>query len=80
MAKWPSKKKGLFLSNVPGNYIKINSGLGEAKPANLIILPVLFENKVKAVIELASLDIIQRNAPGLPEPADRKYRYRVKYH
>jgi hypothetical protein len=30
--------------------------LGRAKPANLIILPVLFENKVKAVIELASLD------------------------
>lgn len=46
-----------MLSNVPGNYIKINSGLGRAKPANLIILPVLFENKVKAVIELASLDI-----------------------
>ena len=46
-----------MLTNVPGNYIKITSGLGKAKPANLIILPVLFENNVKAVIELASLDI-----------------------
>jgi len=51
------EKERIILSNVPGNYIKVNSGLGRSKPANLIILPVLFENKVKAVIELASLDI-----------------------
>ncbi len=50
------EKERIILSNVPGNYIKISSGLGKSKPANLIILPVLFENKVKAVIELASLD------------------------
>ncbi len=51
------EKERIILSNVPGNYIKISSGLGRAKPTNLIILPVLFENKVKAVIELASLDV-----------------------
>jgi CheY-like chemotaxis protein/HAMP domain-containing protein len=51
------EKERIILSNVPANYIKISSGLGRAKPANLIILPVLFENKVKAVIELASLDV-----------------------
>jgi signal transduction histidine kinase/CheY-like chemotaxis protein len=51
------EKERIILSNVPANYIKISSGLGRAKPANLIILPVLFENEVKAVIELASLDI-----------------------
>ena len=50
------EKERIILSKVPSNYIKINSGLGKAKPANLIILPVLFENNVKAVIELASLD------------------------
>jgi HAMP domain-containing protein/signal transduction histidine kinase/DNA-binding response OmpR family regulator len=50
------EKERIMLSKVPSNYIKINSGLGKAQPANLIILPVLFENKVKAVIELASLD------------------------
>ncbi|MFT3826644.1 MAG: response regulator [Chitinophagaceae bacterium] len=51
------EKERILLTNVPSNYIKINSGLGKAKPANLIILPVLFENDVKAVIELASLDV-----------------------
>ncbi len=50
------EKERIILSNVPGNYIKISSGLGRSKPANLIILPVLFENNVKAVIELASLE------------------------
>jgi HAMP domain-containing protein/signal transduction histidine kinase/CheY-like chemotaxis protein len=50
------EKERIILSNVPSNYIRISSALGKAKPANVIILPVLFENDVKAVIELASLD------------------------
>jgi HAMP domain-containing protein/signal transduction histidine kinase/CheY-like chemotaxis protein len=50
------EKEKILLTNVPSNYIKISSGLGKAKPANVIILPVLFENNVKAVIELASFD------------------------
>jgi len=50
------EKERILLTNVPSGYVKISSGLGKAKPSNLIILPVLFENKVKAVIELASLD------------------------
>jgi len=50
------EKERILLTNVPRDYIKISSGLGKAKPANLIILPVLFENNVKAVIELASFD------------------------
>ena len=36
------------------DYIKISSGLGEAAPANIIVLPVVFEEHVLAVIELAS--------------------------
>jgi signal transduction histidine kinase/DNA-binding response OmpR family regulator/HAMP domain-containing protein len=50
------EKKRILLSNVPKNYIKISSGLGKASPANLIVLPVLFEKEIKAVIELASFD------------------------
>ncbi len=50
------EKERILIANVPSNYIKVTSGLGRAKPSNLIILPVLFENNVKAVIELASLD------------------------
>ncbi len=50
------EKERILITNIPSNYIKITSGLGKAHPRNLIILPVLFENNVKAVIELASLD------------------------
>jgi HAMP domain-containing protein/signal transduction histidine kinase/CheY-like chemotaxis protein len=50
------EKERIILSNIPKDYVKISSGLGKARPANLIVLPVLFENNVKAVIELGSLD------------------------
>jgi CheY-like chemotaxis protein/signal transduction histidine kinase len=48
------EKKPILLTNVPDDYIRISSGLGEAPPRNVIVLPVLFEGEVKAVIELAS--------------------------
>ncbi len=50
------EKKRILLTNVPNDYIYINSGLGEAPPLNIIVLPVLFEEEVKAVIELASFN------------------------
>ncbi len=49
-------KKRILITNVPKGYVRITSALGKSKPTNLIILPVIFENKVRAVIELASLD------------------------
>ncbi len=48
------EKKPILLTNVPSDYIQITSGLGEAPPRNILVLPVLFEGEVKAVIELAS--------------------------
>jgi HAMP domain-containing protein/signal transduction histidine kinase/DNA-binding response OmpR family regulator len=48
------QKEKILLSQVPDDYSRIRSGLGEHKPLNVIILPVLFENNTKAVIELAS--------------------------
>jgi HAMP domain-containing protein/signal transduction histidine kinase/CheY-like chemotaxis protein len=48
-------KRGIVLNKVPSDFLKISSGLGSADPANVIILPALFEDDVKAVIELASL-------------------------
>jgi CheY-like chemotaxis protein/HAMP domain-containing protein/signal transduction histidine kinase len=48
------EKKPILLTNVPSDYIQISSGLGEAPPRNIIVLPILFEGDVKAVVELAS--------------------------
>ena len=46
----------ILLTNVPHDYIQISSGLGEATPLNIVVLPVIFEGQVRAVIELASFD------------------------
>jgi CheY-like chemotaxis protein/GAF domain-containing protein/HAMP domain-containing protein len=50
------EKKAILLSRVPNDYVQINSGLGEAAPQSLIVIPILFEDEVRAVIELASFD------------------------
>ena len=47
-------KRGMLMKNVPADFLRIGSGLGHSAPANVIILPALFEDDVKAVIELAS--------------------------
>jgi signal transduction histidine kinase/CheY-like chemotaxis protein/HAMP domain-containing protein/HPt (histidine-containing phosphotransfer) domain-containing protein len=44
----------ILLTDVPGDYVRINSGLGESSPLNIIVLPILFEGSVRAVVELAS--------------------------
>ncbi|MEU7064174.1 HAMP domain-containing protein [Streptomyces sp. NPDC053429] len=48
------EKRTILVENTPPGYLKISSGLGEAPPAHVIVLPVLFEGKLLGVIELAS--------------------------
>jgi signal transduction histidine kinase/HAMP domain-containing protein/ActR/RegA family two-component response regulator len=47
-------KKPIVLADVPEGYLRISSGLGEAAPVNLIVLPILFEDQVLGVIEAGS--------------------------
>jgi HAMP domain-containing protein/signal transduction histidine kinase/CheY-like chemotaxis protein len=46
----------ISLNQVPPNYMKVSSGLGQATPHSILILPVLFEGQVKGVMELASFE------------------------
>ncbi|MGZ8355584.1 MAG: HAMP domain-containing protein [Telluria sp.] len=50
------EKNRIWLTDVPRDYIAVSSGLGSAPPNNIVVLPILFEQQVKAVIEIASLD------------------------
>jgi len=50
-----AEKRRVLIKNVPRDAVTISSGLFKAVPQNVIVLPVLFEDRVKAVIELASL-------------------------
>ncbi len=48
------EKRRILVTDVPKDYIKISSSLGEGTPLSLVVLPVLFEGEAKAVLELAS--------------------------
>jgi HAMP domain-containing protein/CheY-like chemotaxis protein len=50
-----AEKRRMLISDLPPGTVSIRSGLFEAVPRNVVVLPVLFEDRVKAVIELASL-------------------------
>src|SRR6478672_5374751 len=50
-----AEKRRMLISNLPDKTVPISSGLFRSVPRNVIVLPVLFEDRVKAVIELASL-------------------------
>ena len=50
-----AEKKRILLTDVPADFVKIASSLGQAQRVSVVVLPVLFEGETKAVIELASL-------------------------
>ena len=52
-----AEKTRMLITDVPSHAVPIRSGLFQAVPRNVIVLPVLFEDRVKAVIELASLSV-----------------------
>jgi HAMP domain-containing protein/signal transduction histidine kinase/DNA-binding response OmpR family regulator len=50
------ERERILVTNAPRDYVEITSGLGQAPPTNIIVLPVLFEGQVKAVMELSSFE------------------------
>ncbi|HJQ47373.1 MAG TPA: HAMP domain-containing protein, partial [Amycolatopsis sp.] len=49
-------KRPIVVDQTPPGYVRITSSLGTAPPANLIVLPIVFEDQVLGVIELASFN------------------------
>ena len=50
------EKKTILLRQVPDDYIKINSGLGNSSPKNIIVFPFQYAGEVKGVIEIGSMN------------------------
>ncbi|TZF84034.1 response regulator [Pedobacter sp. BS3] len=50
------EKKRIVLENVPENYIKVSSGLGDTRPGSIVLQPFLFNGNLKGVIELAFVE------------------------
>ncbi|WP_248064829.1 CHASE3 domain-containing protein [Paenibacillus silvae] len=59
------EKRVLRMNDLPQNYIRISSGLGFASASSLTVVPVLFEGKTIAVLELASMKPLQEQAMKL---------------
>ncbi len=48
-------RKPIVLEQVPGGYVRISSAIGEARPVNVMIMPIAVEDQVLGVIEAGSL-------------------------
>lgn len=53
------EEKSIFLTEVPDDYMNITSGLVEAQPKCIVILPLIFNNEVLGVMELAGFDVLE---------------------
>lgn len=52
------EKKKLIIDNLPHGYIQLKSGLGNISMKNLILVPILLDNDLKGVIELAAHEML----------------------
>ncbi len=55
------ERQPILITQVPPEYVPIQSGLGEATPRNIVVIPCLYENQLKGVIELGAFTDITDN-------------------
>lgn len=53
------ERETIFLTDIPNNYIRITSGLGDANPRCLLLVPMIMNDELFGVFELASFDELQ---------------------
>ena len=56
-----SEKRMIYMSSIPKGYMKILSGLGESAPKSLLLIPLIYNDEVFGVLELASLKKINEH-------------------
>ena len=73
------EKEKILLSKVPPDYITIFSGLGAAPPQNILVLPVIFEDQVKGVLELASFERFSPTHEAFLDQLTEMHRHRHQH-
>ncbi|MBQ5404845.1 MAG: GAF domain-containing protein [Bacteroidales bacterium] len=71
-------RKILQLDNVPEDYIKVVSGLGNSSPRHLVVIPIVSKDKTLAVMELASFSKTEINSQLFFEQFNEKLSGRVE--
>ena len=72
-------KRPILLKDVPGDFIRIGSGLGHAAPANVNILPGFVRGRRQGGDRARLVQRVQRDPPELPRPADGIGRHRAQH-
>lgn len=54
------ERLSIYMTEVPNDYLNITSGLGEANPRNLLLVPCKLDDKVFGIIEVASFNLIEK--------------------
>ncbi len=54
------ERKTIVLVDLPPDYLRIGSGLGEAPPRSLALVPIVTEDRVLAIVELASFTALEQ--------------------
>ena len=52
--------ESIFMTDVPDSYVSITSGLGDSNPRSLLLVPLMFNENVYGVIELASFEVFDQ--------------------
>ncbi len=66
-----SEQKSILFSDIPNDYIKMRSALGEAKPHHILVTPLIFGEQVKGVLELGlSKPLSERQANLLQQAVE----------
>jgi len=50
----------IFMTDVPNNYVHITSGMGDANPRCIFIVPLILNDTIQGVIELASFKVLEK--------------------
>jgi len=53
------EKDFIYLTQIPGDYVRIGSGLGDGRPTCLLIVPLLANDRVEGLLELASFHLLE---------------------
>ena len=64
--------KTIEVDKVPGGYYKIGSGLGEIEPGSLLVHPIVYDDSVVGVVELASFEAFEPENRELLEALSEK--------